>query len=289
MSALSDYGVIRELLARHAFSFSKALGQNFLVNPSVCPRMAEYAAEGGAEGVVEIGPGIGVLTRELAQRFQKVTAFEVDTRLSPVLDETLAGCGNVSIRFEDILKADLRHVLETDFAGMRVCVCANLPYYITSPILMDLLENRFPFESITVMVQKEAADRICAKPGSKQCGALTAAVHYYAEPEKLFSVSRGSFMPPPQVDSTVMRLRVRNTPPVAVKNEDFFFRVIRAAFGQRRKTAANSLSAGLSMPKSIVETALQDCGVAENARAETFTLDTFAILGDRLYKEVEKT
>ena len=282
MSGLSDYGVIRELLARHSFSFSKALGQNFLVNPSVCPRMADAAASGGASGVIEIGPGIGVLTRELSDRFQKVVAFEVDTRLSPILDETLGDCGNVTVRFADILKTDLRQVLETDFAGMDVCVCANLPYYITSPILMYLLEGRFALESITVMVQKEAADRICAEPGTRQCGALTAAVHYYAEPEKLFSVSRGSFMPAPNVDSTVMKLTVRKTPAVETADEAFFFRVIRSAFMQRRKTAVNSLSAGLSLPRSVVEQALTDCGIPLQARAETFTLRDFSQLSDAL-------
>ena len=287
MPALSDPGAIRDLLTRHAFSFSKALGQNFLINPSVCPRMAEYAAESGAAGVLEIGPGIGVLTRELSNRFQKVVAFEVDTRLVPILSETLADCGNVSVRYEDILKADLRSVLQTDFAGMDVSVCANLPYYITSPILMYLLEGRFALESITVMVQKEAADRICALPGTRQCGAVTAAVRYYAEPEKLFSVSRGSFMPAPQVDSVVMRLHVRKTPPVNVQNEAFLFRVIRAAFGQRRKTAANAISAGLSLPKACVEQALTDCGLPAAVRAENCTLEDFAVLGDRLYKEVE--
>ena len=287
MSALSDQRTIRELLARHSFSFSKSLGQNFLVNPSVCPRMADYAAEGGAAGVVEIGPGIGVLTRELSQRFRKVVSFEVDTRLAPVLEETIGDCGNVTVRFEDVLKADLLHVLETDFAGMDVCVCANLPYYITSPILMHLLEGRFPLESVTVMVQREAADRICTKPGTRQCGAVTAAVQYYAEPEKLFQVSRGSFMPAPQVDSTVLRLRIRKTPPVSVADEAFFFRVIRASFGQRRKTAANAISAGLSLPKSVVAQVLSDCRLSENARAETFTLDDFAALSDRLYKEVD--
>ena len=288
MAALSDPRAVRELLARHDFSFSKALGQNFLINPSVCPRMAAHAAEGGAAGVIEIGPGIGVLTRELSCCFQKVVSFEVDTRLAPILSETLSECDNVTVRYTDILEADLQHVLQKDFAGMDVCVCANLPYYITSPILMYLLEGRFPLESITVMVQKEAAERICALPGTRQCGAVTAAVHYYAVPEKLFSVSRGSFLPAPQVDSAVMRLTVRKTPPVTVQNEDFLFRVIRAAFAQRRKTAVNSLSAGLSLPKPVVGQALSDCGLPATIRAENCTLQDFAAISDRLFKEVEQ-
>lgn len=286
MAALSDYRTVQELLRRHGFAFTKSLGQNFLVDPSVCPRMAELAAECGAQGVVEIGPGVGVLTQELSSRFAKVVAFEVDRALEPVLAQTLSPCGNVQVRFEDILQADLRQVIERDFAGMQVCVCANLPYYITSPILMHLLEGRFPFRSITVMIQKEAAQRICAQPGSRLSGALTAAVHYYAEPEMLFDVSRGSFMPAPNVDSTVIRLTVREAPPVQVSDTAHFFRLIRAAFAQRRKTAANSISAGLGIPKADVIAALSDCGFSETVRAETFSLADFALLSDRLYKGV---
>ena len=177
---------------------------------------------------------------------------------------------------EDVLKADLPALIADAFDGMRVSVCANLPYYITSPILMFLLENRFPLSNITVMVQKEAAERICAVPGSRLAGALTAAVHYYAEPEKLFSVSRGSFMPAPNVDSAVIRLTVRKKPPVEVADEAYFFRLIAAAFGQRRKTAANSISAGMHLPKAAVEQALQALDMDKNVRAETFTLEDFA-------------
>ena len=278
MPNLTDIGTVRDLLNRHDFTFSKSLGQNFLVNPSVCPRMAQACAEPYAEGVVEIGPGIGVLTQELAQRFRKVVSYELDSRLLPVLHETLAQCGNVTVCNEDILKADVAALLAEAFAGMRVNVCANLPYYITSPILMFLLENRFPFGNITVMVQKEAAERICAPPGSRLAGALTAAVHYYAEPEKLFSVSRGSFVPAPNVDSTVIRLTVRKEPPVRVADESYFFRLIAAAFAQRRKTAVNSISAGLGIPKQIVQQSLLACGKSLSVRAETFSLEDFAAL-----------
>lgn len=282
MSSLSDIGVIKEILAKHNFSFSKSLGQNFLINPSVCPRMAEASAELQNEGVIEVGPGIGVLTKELSAQYQKVVSFELDSRLLPVLSDTLSSCPNVTIRNEDFLKADLTNLLKTDFAGMRVSVCANLPYYITSPILMFLLEGRFPLDSITVMVQKEAADRICAEPGSKLAGALTAAVHYYAQAEKLFQVSRGSFMPAPNVDSTVIRLTVRKSPPVQVSDEKFFFKLIRASFAQRRKSAANSISAGLGIPKNVVAQALSEMGMDANVRAETFTLNDFADLCGRL-------
>ena len=282
MPNLTDVRTIRSLLNRHDFTFSKSLGQNFLVNSSVCPRMADACAQSHDEGVIEIGPGIGVLTQELAQRFRKVVCYELDARLLPVLDETLAEYDNVTVRNEDILKADLSALLADDFCGMRVSVCANLPYYITSPILMFLLENRFPLSNVTVMVQKEAADRICAEPGSRLAGALTAAVHYYAEPEKLFSVSRGSFMPAPNVDSTVIRLSVRETPAVEVADEAYFFRLIAAAFGQRRKTAANSISAGMGLPKHVVEDALLSLGKESNVRAETFTLEDFAAVSATL-------
>ena len=282
MPNLSDVGAIRALLNRHGFTFSKSLGQNFLINPSVCPRMADACAESHAEGVIEIGPGIGVLTQELAQRFRKVVCYELDSRLLPVLDETLAAFDNVTVLGEDVLKADIASLLADAFGGMRVSVCANLPYYITSPILMFLLENRFPFSNITVMVQKEAADRICAQPGSRLAGALTAAVHYYAEPEKLFPVSRGSFLPAPNVDSTVIRLTVREKPPVDVADEAYFFRLIAAAFGQRRKTAANSISAGMGLPKRVVEEALLSVKMEPNVRAETFTLEDFAAVSAAL-------
>lgn len=282
MSNLTDVGSIRALLNRHDFSFSKSLGQNFLVNPSVCPRMAEACAASHAEGVMEIGPGVGVLTKELALRFQRVVCFELDSRLLPVLGETLAEFDNVTVRNEDVLKADISSLLTESFDGMRVSVCANLPYYITSPILMFLLENRFPFANITVMVQKEAADRICAPVGSRLGGALTAAVHYYAKPEKLFSVSRGSFMPAPNVDSTVIRLTVREKPAVEVADEAHFFRLIAAAFAQRRKTAVNSISAGMGVSKQIVEDALLSMGMEKNVRAETFTLEDFAAISAAL-------
>ena len=284
MASLTDVGSVRALLNRHDFTFSKSLGQNFLVNPTVCPRMADACAQAHAEGVIEIGPGVGVLTRELTQRFQKVVCYELDSRLLPVLEETLAEYDNVTVRNEDVLKADLRSLIADTFGGMRVSVCANLPYYITSPILMFLLENRFPLANITVMVQKEAAERICAPAGSRLGGALTAAVHYYADPEKLFSVSRGSFLPAPNVDSTVIRLNVREMPAVEVEDEAFFFRVIAAAFAQRRKTAANSISAGLGLPKRAVEDALQTLDMDKNVRAETFTLEDFAAMSAALLR-----
>ena len=277
---LTDISVIRDVMTRHGFSFSKALGQNFLTNPSVCPRMAAEChpdLPDGSFAVLEIGPGVGVLTRELSRVAAKVITVELDSRLLPVLDETLADCDNVTVISGDILKLNVEELLAEHAAGLPVVVCANLPYYITSPILMGLLESRFPFRCITVLVQKEAAQRLCATPGTRECGAVTLAVQYYAGAEILFQVSRGSFMPAPKVDSSVIRLPLRSSPPCEVSNEALLFRLIRAGFGQRRKTLSNSLcSAGYD--KSAVITALETAGLSPTARAEELTLQQFAAL-----------
>ena len=209
MENLSNISVIRDICDRFGFSFSKSLGQNFLVNPSVCPRIAEMGGADENTAVLEIGTGFGVLTHELARRAKKVVAVELDSRLIPVLEYTMAEHKNFTVINEDILKVDLPALFEREFAGMDVVICANLPYYITSPIIMALLEQRLPIKAITVMVQKEAADRLCAKMPSRDCGAVTAAVRYYSEPKTLFPVSRGSFMPAPNVDSAVIRLDVK--------------------------------------------------------------------------------
>ena len=279
MKRLSDISTIKEILSKHGFTFSKALGQNFLVNPSVCPRMAEYAGAGAGVGVIEIGPGIGVLTNELCQLADKVVAVELDKRLLPVLDETLAEYDNVKIVNADVLELDLNQLIEEEFAGLEVVVCANLPYYITSPVIMKLLEEQLPVKAITVMVQKEAAQRICAKVGVRMCGAVTVAVNYYAEPELLFHVSAGSFMPAPKVDSAVIRLNVREKPPVDADKEKFFA-VVKASFGPRRKVIANSLSAGLGLGKEKVLAILEKAGVPQNARAEALRLDDFAAIAN---------
>ena len=284
-SSLSDPGHIKEVLARHGFHFSKALGQNFLINPGVCPRMAAECGAQGCKGVIEVGPGIGVLTWELSQVAQKVCAIELDSRLFPVLEETLAGRDNVKIIPGDVIKLDLHQLIQQEFGGGPVCVCANLPYYITSPVILRLLEEGLPITSITVMVQKEAAQRLCAAPGERECGAVSVAVHYRSQPKLLFQVGRGSFLPPPKVDSAVLRLDLRQEPPVSVADEDWFFRVSRAAFAQRRKTAANSLSATLGLPKPQVEQALAAAGAPENVRAERLTLEQLAALANALLGE----
>ena len=282
MKKLSDIGTIKDILNRHGFSFSKGLGQNFLINPSVCPRMAEMSGAGEGVGVIEIGPGIGVLTQELCQLADKVVAIEIDKRLMPVLDETLADFDNVKVINEDVLKIDLHKLIAEEFNGMKVVVCANLPYYITSPIIMSLLEEKLPIEAITVMVQKEAAQRICADVGTRQSGAVTVAVNFYSKPELLFTVSAGSFMPAPKVNSAVIKLDILKKPVVEIADTNKFFRVVKAAFSQRRKTVANSLSSGLSMDKATVNQLLADCSISSTARAEQLSMNDFSRIAERL-------
>ncbi len=282
MQNLSDISVIKKILSEHGFTFSKSLGQNFLINPTVCPRMAETCGADSDTGVLEIGAGIGVLTAELAKRAKKVVSLELDTRLIPVLAETLGEFSNVEVLNADVLKIDLNKLIDDCFQGMHIAVCANLPYYITSPVIMALLESRIPVDAVTVMVQKEAAARLCAPVGSRDAGAVTVAVNYYAQAEKLFDVSAGSFMPAPKVDSSVIRLNIRKEPPVEVSDEKFFFRVIKAAFGQRRKTASNSLSAGLGIPKDKVSAAIAAAGFEPSVRAESLTMQELARLSECL-------
>ncbi len=279
MPNLTNISEIRTLLHRHGFRFSKALGQNFLINPSVCPRMAEACGADQNTGVLEIGPGIGVLTRELALRAAHVASIEIDNRLLPVLKETLSDFPNIHIIHGDAMEINLRDLIHNEFKEQKVSVCANLPYYITSPLIMRLLESRLPIDSITVMVQKEAAVRLCAIPGTRECGAVTLAVRYYAQPRMLFSVSRGSFMPAPNVDSAVIRLDIRSAPPCEVKNEKTLFHLIKAAFGQRRKTLSNSLM-GAGLLKEQATAMLVAVGISPQARAEELTLEQFAALAN---------
>lgn len=280
---LSDLTTVRTVLSRHGFSFSKALGQNFLIDSTVCPRMAEAAVCSPEDGVLEIGPGIGVLTAQLGLRAKKVVAVELDKRLLPVLEETLGEFDNIEVVNGDVLKLDLASLIEEKFADCkRVSVCANLPYYITSPVIMRLLEERLPLSQIVVMVQKEAAERLCAAVGTREAGAVTVAVQYYAEAEKLFSVGRNCFVPSPNVDSAVMRLAVRAQPEFPVKDEKFFFKMVKAAFAQRRKTAQNGISAGLGLPKEQVAEALENIGLQKDIRAEKMTMQELAALADSL-------
>lgn len=286
MYELSDAGTIKNILEKHGFSFSKSLGQNFLINPAVCPAMADEAVLSDGDGIIEIGAGIGVLTAELCRRAKKVVSVELDKRLLPVLNETLAGFDNIEIVNGDILKVDLHKLIEEKLGGCKnISVCANLPYYITSPVIMRLLEEKLPIRQIIVMVQREAADRLAAEVGTRNSGAITVAVNYYARAQKLFNVSRGSFMPSPKVDSAVIKLSLYEKPPVEVRDEKLFFDLVRAIFMQRRKTALNSVSSGLAIPKQTVLQALEGCGFDPSVRAETLNLNELCALANKI-KEV---
>lgn len=279
---LSDKKSVSRILESGGFTFKKSLGQNFLIDPSVCPAMAD-AACGEDTGVIEIGPGAGVLTAELAKRAKRVVSIELDERLRQVLAKTLADFDNVKLIFADVMKTDLSAVIKENFSDCgRVTVCANLPYYITSPVIMSLLESRLPVESITVMVQKEAAQRLCAEVGSRDAGAVTAAVKYYAESEILFEVPKTSFMPPPKVDSAVIQLKILEKPPVETKDEEFFFKFVKACFAQRRKTFVNTVSSTLGTDKEALRNALAAIGLEPTVRGEALTLPQLAELADRL-------
>ena len=279
---LSDKRSVSRILESGGFTFKKSLGQNFLIDPSVCPAMAD-AACGEDTGVIEIGPGAGVLTAELAKRAKRVVSIELDERLRQVLAKTLADFDNVKLIFADVMKTDLSAVIKENFSDCgRVTVCANLPYYITSPVIMSLLESRLPVESITVMVQKEAAQRLCAEVGSRDAGAVTAAVKYYAESEILFEVPKTSFLPPPKVDSAVIQLKILEKPPVETKDEEFFFKFVKSCFAQRRKTLVNTVSSTLGIDKETLRGALADIGLEPTVRGEALTLPQLAELADRL-------
>lgn len=281
---LADIRTIKELLTPLGFSFKKSLGQNFLIDSAVCPAMAESAAD-NETGVLEIGPGVGVLTVECAKVAKRVVAVELDNRLKPVLARTLKDYNNAEVVFGDAMELDLAALIKEKFSDCkRVAVCANLPYYITSPIIMKLLTSKLPIESITVMVQKEAAERLCAQVGSRQAGAVTVAVAYYAKAQVLFEVGRESFMPPPNVDSAVIRLDILENPPVKVKNEEFFFSLVKACFAQRRKTLCNTVSNTLGIGKEKIANALNELSLSETVRSEALTFEQLAFLSDILSK-----
>ena len=273
---------VKALLERHGFHFSKAKGQNFLIAPWV-PR--EIAAQAGVDdscGVLEIGPGIGPLTQALCERAGKVTAIEVDQTLRPILAETMADQDNLELILGDVMKMDVAALVSEQFQGLRPMACANLPYYITSPILVKLLESR-AFESVTVMVQKEVAQRICAKAGTANYSAFTVFCNWYAEPEILFDVPPDCFLPRPKVTSAVLKLNVRSQAPVRVKDEGMFFRVVRAGFAQRRKTLLNALSSAFSsIGKDTLRNLITRCNLPETVRGEALDLAQFAALADEI-------
>lgn len=277
---LADINTIRSLLDKSGFSFKKSLGQNFLIDPDVCPAMAAAACDKDT-GVIEIGPGIGVLTAELSKTAKRVVAVELDERLKKILPLTLADCKNAEIIYGDIMKMDIKKLIAEKFSDCaKIAVCANLPYYITSPIVMGLLESRLPADNITVMVQKEAAERLCAEVGTRDAGAVSVAVSYYSEPEILFEVPRTCFMPSPKVDSAVIKLKIREKPPVSVNSEEHFFRLVKACFAQRRKTLVNTVSNTTGTEKEAIKKALESLALPETVRSEQLSLNNLAELSN---------
>lgn len=273
---LCDINVIKPLLQKHGFRFSKSKGQNFLTQSWVPREIAEGAGIDESCGVLEVGPGIGPLTQALCENAGRVVSVEVDTTLQPILEETMGGTENFTLIFGDILKTDIPALVETHFAGLRPMACANLPYYITSPVLTALLEAQC-FSSVTVMVQKEVAQRMAAAPGSGDSSAFTVFCNYYAQPELLFDVPPSCFLPQPKVTSSVVRLDIRQSPPCPVEDEALFFRVVRASFAQRRKQLQNGLAAGFpALGKEKIGEILRACGLSPTVRGETLDIPAFA-------------
>lgn len=275
----------KEILKKYGFSFKKSLGQNFLIDTNVLRNIVSCANLTTESGAIEIGPGIGALTEQLAKRCEKVVAFEIDQRLLPILQETLAPYPHVTVVHSDVLEADIHHVIKENFKeGQSLWVVANLPYYVTTPILMKLLEEKLPIEGIVVMIQKEVAERIAAKPGTKEYGSLSIAAQYYANASTEIIVPKTVFVPQPNVDSAVLKLTLRNSPAVSVEDEAFFFRVVKASFAQRRKTIMNNLTHNLftKNDKEQIEVVMTKCNIDPSRRGETLSMDEFASLANAL-------
>ena len=284
MVNVCDINIMKPLLAEHGFHFSKAKGQNFLIAPWVPQSIAEEAGVDETAGVLEIGPGIGPLTQQLCLRAKKVCAVELDERLEPILDITVGEFHNLEIIWNDIMKLDIPALVEGEFGGLRPMACANLPYYITSPILTALLEADC-FESVTVMVQKEVAQRIAAAPGSADYSAFTVFCQYYAEPELLFDVPAHCFLPQPKVTSAVIQLKVRRERPWDILDEDIFFRTVRASFAMRRKKLSNGLASGFpELGKAGAAEVIEAAGFDANVRGETLGIPEFAKLANEIVK-----
>ena len=284
MIQVCDIQVMKPLLAEHGFHFSKAKGQNFLISPWVPAQIAEDSGVDETAGVLEIGPGIGPLTQQLCLRAGKVCAVEVDNRLKPILDMTVGEFDNLEIIWNDVLKLDVPALVKEKFPGLRPMACANLPYYITSPILTALLEADC-FDAVTVMVQKEVAQRIAAKPGSADYSAFTVFCQYYAEPELLFDVPAHCFLPQPKVTSAVITLRVRKQRPWEIRDQDIFFRTVRASFAMRRKKLANGLASGFpELGKTGAAEVIAACDLDENVRGETLDIPAFAAIANEILR-----
>ncbi|MFC7322325.1 16S rRNA (adenine(1518)-N(6)/adenine(1519)-N(6))-dimethyltransferase RsmA [Halobacillus campisalis] len=279
----------KEILETYGFSFKKSLGQNFLIDVNILRNIIEHAGIDEEAAAIEIGPGIGALTEQLAQHADRVVAFEIDQRLVPILDETLQDYSNVTIINEDILQADVENVIAEHFKeGQPIRVVANLPYYITTPILMKLLMDRLPVDSITVMIQKEVAERMAAKPNSKSYGSLSIAVQYYTEAAVVMNVPKTVFMPQPNVDSSVLHLEMRKQPPVEVDDEEFFFNLVQATFGQRRKTLMNNLARHFkgSLEKEEIRAKLEAAEIDPKRRGESLSMQEFATLAHHFYQKL---
>lgn len=286
MLDVCDVNQMKPLLAKHGFYFSKAKGQNFLIRSWVPAQIAEQAGVDETCGVLEVGPGIGPLTQQLCLRAKKVVAVELDTSLKPILDETMAGFDNLTLIFDNVMKADIAGLVKEQFQGLQPMACANLPYYITSPILSLLLESRL-FSSVTVMVQKEVAQRICAAAGTSDYSAFSVFCNYYSQPQILFDVSPDCFLPQPKVTSSVITMKTRREPVCEILDEALFFKVVRASFSMRRKTLVNGLSAGFSQfSKTDLAEILEECGFDANIRGETLDIHGFAAIANHMYRRM---
>ncbi|MBD5143226.1 MAG: ribosomal RNA small subunit methyltransferase A [Ruminococcus sp.] len=287
MPELTDINYIKQIMTKHGFHVSKALGQNFLINPTVCPRIAELGNAKENFGILEIGTGVGVLTKELAKRAEKVVAIELDNKLFPILNETLAEFNNIKIIHGDAMKINLKKIISEEFENLQVAVCANLPYYITSPLIMRLLEEKLPIKTITIMVQKEAGQRLCAPVRSRESGAVTVAVAYYGEAKKLFDVTRGSFLPAPNVDSMVMQIKLYAEQHWHVQDENLFFKIIKIGFSQRRKQLCSVLANYFHMPKTDMLSVFEQANILFNTRIEALTMPELVNLSNILAENLK--
>ena len=286
---LCDVKTIKQIMAMFSINFRKEFGQNFLTDICVVEDIADNCCDDYDSTILEIGPGVGSLTRELASRYKRVIAIEIDNGLIPVLKYTLGEFPNVTVINQDVMKVDLGELLAPYFKEGKVSVCANLPYYITTPILMKLLESGLPFEYITVMIQLEVAQRLCTAPGGKDCGAITAVLNYYGKPERLFTVGAHKFLPAPKVDSSVVRIKLHEEKPFVPKSEEMLFRTIKAAFEQRRKTLPNALAAGFGeLSKDELTQAVIDCGFAPEIRGEKLGVADFVALSDAILDRINQ-
>ncbi|WP_096272316.1 16S rRNA (adenine(1518)-N(6)/adenine(1519)-N(6))-dimethyltransferase RsmA [Paucisalibacillus globulus] len=277
----------KEILKKYGFTFKKSLGQNFLIDSNVLKNIIGHAGIDEHAGTIEIGPGIGALTEQLAIHSDKVVAFEIDGRLLSILEDTLSDYENIRIIHEDILKANVHQVIKENFEeDQPIHIVANLPYYITTPILMKLLREGLPVESITVMIQKEVADRMAAKPNTKSYGSLTIAIQYYTEASVVMNVPKTVFMPQPNVDSSILKLVARNVAPVHVKDEDYFFTIVQACFAQRRKTLRNNLSSHFKgvLDKDVINQTLDSIGIDGTRRGESLDMQEFSVLANAFYE-----